>query len=67
MRCGSGAPSKASAKPLVPRARPCFSRRLHLSAVREALGDEAFTAAWAEGLEMTPDVAIAYALSDDDA
>jgi hypothetical protein len=34
--------------------------------VRSALGDEAFTAAWAEGLDMTPDVAVAYALRDDE-
>jgi hypothetical protein len=39
---------------------------LHLTAVREALGDEAFNAAWGDGLAMTPDAAIAYALRDDE-
>jgi hypothetical protein len=37
-----------------------------IPAVRWALGDEAFTAAWAEGLELTPDAAVAYALRDDE-
>jgi non-specific serine/threonine protein kinase len=42
------------------------NRDLHLTAMRQALGDEAFNAAWADGLAMTPDAAIAYALRDDE-
>ncbi len=37
-----------------------------VAAVREALGDEAFEAAWAEGQDMTMDEAIAYALGEGD-
>ena len=41
-------------------------RDLHLPAVRQSLGNEAFAAAWAEGKKMTPDAAVAYALRDDE-
>ena len=41
-------------------------RDLHLPAVRQSLGDEAFAAAWAEGERMTPDAAVADALRDDE-
>jgi non-specific serine/threonine protein kinase len=41
-------------------------RDLHLPAVRQSLGDEAFAAAWAEGGRMTPDAAVADALRDDE-
>ena len=37
-----------------------------VSAVREALGEAAFAAAWAEGKHMTPDAAVVYALHDDE-
>jgi hypothetical protein len=33
--------------------------------VRQALGEAAFTAAWTEGAQMTPDAVIEYALRDD--
>jgi non-specific serine/threonine protein kinase len=36
----------------------------HLAALRDLLGESAFTAAWAEGSAMSPDEAIAFALSD---
>jgi len=39
---------------------------LHLPSVRQSLGDEALAAAWAEGQAMTRDVAVAYALRDDE-
>jgi len=39
---------------------------LHLPSVRQKLGDEGFAAAWAEGRQMTPDAAVAYALRDDE-
>jgi non-specific serine/threonine protein kinase len=35
-----------------------------LAALRSALGEEAFAAAWAAGLALTPEQAIAYALED---
>ena len=41
------------------------TRDLHLPAARQSLGAEAFAAAWAEGSQMTPDAAVAYALRDD--
>ena len=41
-------------------------RDLHIPAVRQSLGDEAFAAAWAEGQKMTPDAAVADALRDDE-
>jgi non-specific serine/threonine protein kinase len=47
----------------VPRA---VAERVGVSTVRQTLGDEAFDAAWAEGLAMTPDAAVAYALRDDE-
>jgi hypothetical protein len=33
--------------------------------VRAALGEEVFTAAWAEGRAMTPEQAISYALEEE--
>jgi len=47
----------------VPRA---VAERVGVSTVRQTLGDEAFNAAWAEGLAMTPDAAVAYALRDEE-
>jgi hypothetical protein len=41
------------------------TRDLQLPAVRQSLSAEAFAAAWAEGAQMTPDAAVAYALRDD--
>jgi hypothetical protein len=38
----------------------------YLPAVRQSLGDEAFAAAYAEGAQMTPDAAVAYALRHDE-
>jgi hypothetical protein len=38
-----------------------------LSGVRQALGDEAFAAAWTEGRQLTREAAVAYALQDEDA
>ena len=37
-----------------------------VAAARDALGDESFEAAYAEGQAMTMDEAVAYALSDED-
>jgi hypothetical protein len=37
----------------------------NIAMVRTALGEEAFTAAWAEGRAMTMEQAIAYALSEE--
>jgi hypothetical protein len=38
-----------------------------IAAAREALGDAAFAAAWAEGRRMTMEQACAYALQGDEA
>jgi len=40
------------------------SQDIHLPAVRQAMGDERFGAAWAEGRKMTPDEVVAYALQN---
>jgi non-specific serine/threonine protein kinase len=45
---------------------PAVGESRGFAAVRQALGDEAFTAAWAEGLELTPNAAVVYALRDDE-
>lgn len=42
-----------------------MAQDFHLPTVRQALGDERFAAAWAEGRQMTPDEVVAYALQDD--
>jgi non-specific serine/threonine protein kinase len=42
------------------------TEKLGIPALRSAMGDQAFTTAWTEGLAMTPDAAVAYALRDDE-
>src|SRR5436309_1522975 len=49
--------------PLPPNEREEYDR--HRSAAREALGEEAFAGAWAEGRAMTSEQAIDYALDRD--
>jgi len=48
--------------PLPPNEREDYDR--HRTAAREALGEEAFAGAWAEGRTMTPEQATAYALQE---
>src|SRR5439155_9226631 len=50
--------------PLPPNEREEYDR--HRSTVREALGEEAFAGAWAEGRTMTPEQAAGYALQEDE-
>ena len=50
--------------PLPPDEREVYDR--NLTAVREALGDEVFATAWAEGLAMTFEQAVDYALEVSD-
>ena len=56
--------SQSVGSPLAPSIR--HSQDELLPTARETLGNEAFAAAWAEGRQMTPDAAAAYALSDDE-
>jgi hypothetical protein len=42
------------------------TRFRNLPAVCRALGEEAFAAAYAQGAQMTPDAAIAYALGENE-
>ena len=55
--------SQSIGSPLLPTVR--MSQNLHLPAAREALGDDAFATAWAEGRRMTPEEIVAYALADE--
>jgi non-specific serine/threonine protein kinase len=54
--------SQSIGAPLPPTIR--VSQDVHIPAARQALGDERFGAAWAEGRQMTPDAVVAYALQD---
>ena len=42
-----------------------MTQDVYLPPVRQALGDDRFAAAWAEGRQMTPDAVVAYALRDE--
>ena len=54
--------SQSIGSPFLPSLR--MTQDLYLLPVRQALGDERFAAAWAEGRKMTPDEVVAYALQD---
>jgi hypothetical protein len=52
---------EAGGWPLAPVYRGEYERQV--AAVRDTLGEKAFTAAWAEGRAMAPEQAIEYALA----
>ena len=56
---------EASGCPIAPADRGAYDA--HVTAVRTALGEEAFARAWAEGRAMALEEAIRFALETDDA
>ena len=55
---------ESAAVPLVPLIHSHYDYEGHVAAARSQLGEEAFSTAWSEGRQMTPEEAIEYALEE---